>query len=87
MVRETYRTGIFRGRVIGAFPLPIWRTEDGLEERCIGSVADLKEAITKANEVLGLQQELPKDLHRPYIDDVVLVSSRRSENDTRNGFD
>ena len=56
-------------------PLPIWRTEDGLEERCIGSVADLKEAITKANEVLGLQQELPKDLHRPYIDDVVLVSS------------
>jgi len=56
-------------------PLPIWRTEDGSEELCIGSVAELQAGIDKANEVLDLDQQVPKDLHRPYIDDVVLVSS------------
>lgn len=56
-------------------PLPIWRTADGAEEVCIGSVAELSEAINKANAVLGLNQTVPQDLHRPYIDDVVLVSS------------
>lgn len=56
-------------------PLPIWRTEDGLEAVCIGSLAELEAGINKANEVLGLSQNMPKDLHRPYIDDVVLVSS------------
>ena len=55
-------------------PLPIWRTEDGEEETCIGSVAQLSEEITKANEQLGLNQETPDDLHRPFIDDVILVS-------------
>lgn len=55
-------------------PLPIWRTEDASEELCIGSIADLDAAIQKANAALGLDQSVPKDLHRPYIDDVVLVS-------------
>ena len=55
-------------------PLPIWRTEDGEEELCIGSVGALAEAIDKANADLGLSQTVPADLHRPYIDDVVLVS-------------
>ena len=55
-------------------PLPIWRTEDASEELCIGSVAELQKAIDHANEVLGMNQEVPKDLHRPYIDDVVLAT-------------
>lgn len=55
-------------------PLPIWRTEDGSEEICIGSLEELQTAIDKANAALGLNQSLPKDLHRPYIDEVVLVS-------------
>ena len=59
-------------------PLPIWRTKDGKEELCIGSVARLREEIDKAVRA-GLMQDNPYrkenyDLHRPYIDQVVLVS-------------
>ncbi|MEM6699599.1 MAG: class I tRNA ligase family protein, partial [Bacteroidota bacterium] len=54
-------------------PLPIWRSEDG-SEKCIGSVAELKTEIEKANAAFGLDQVVPADLHRPYIDEVVLVS-------------
>ena len=62
-------------------PLPIWRTEDGKEEKCIGSVAELRNEIDKAVEA-GFMKENPYasedytkfDLHRPYIDSVVLVS-------------
>jgi len=57
-------------------PLPIWRTEDGSEEKCIGSLAELEAEIQKANQALGLQQSMPKDIHRPYIDEVVLVSEQ-----------
>ena len=57
-------------------PLPIWRTEDGSEEKCIGSVAELAKEIDAANKALGLQQYVPGDLHRPYIDEVVLASSK-----------
>ena len=56
-------------------PLPIWRTEDGKEEKCIGSVKELQEAIEEANKVLGLTQKEPADLHRPYVDEVILVSN------------
>lgn len=55
-------------------PLPIWRTEDGASEVCIGSIAQLESEIKKANEALRLSQEVPQDLHKPYIDSVVLVS-------------
>jgi isoleucyl-tRNA synthetase len=55
-------------------PLPIWRSEDATEEVCIGSIEELSQAIDKANSVLGLNQSVPKDLHRPYIDEIVLVS-------------
>lgn len=55
-------------------PLPIWRTEDGEEEMCIGSVEELQTEITKANAALGLTQQVPADLHRPYMDEIVLVS-------------
>ncbi|MBR5029265.1 MAG: isoleucine--tRNA ligase [Bacteroidales bacterium] len=62
-------------------PLPIWRTEDGTEEICIGSVAQLREEIEKSIAA-GFMTENPYksdnyndfDLHRPYIDAVVLVS-------------
>ncbi|MEL6864864.1 MAG: isoleucine--tRNA ligase [Bacteroidota bacterium] len=57
-------------------PLPIWRNEDASEEICVGSMSQLQEEIDKANAALGLNQTLPEDLHRPYIDEVVLVSSK-----------
>jgi isoleucyl-tRNA synthetase len=57
-------------------PLPIWREENGPEEKCIGSIADLNKEIEKSIAA-GL---MPKgftidDLHRPYVDDVILTSS------------
>ncbi len=55
-------------------PLPIWRTEDGEEEKCIGSVEELQKEMEKANGALGLSQQVPADLHRPYMDEIVLVS-------------
>ena len=57
-------------------PLPIWRTEDGTEEICIGSTEELAAEIAKANTQLGLQQVTSlADLHRPYVDEVILVSA------------
>ncbi|MDP4820292.1 MAG: class I tRNA ligase family protein, partial [Saprospiraceae bacterium] len=56
-------------------PLPVWRTKDGAHEVCIGSVEELRTAINKANEQLKLSQAVPADLHRPYIDEIVLVAS------------
>ncbi|HRO08825.1 MAG TPA: isoleucine--tRNA ligase [Saprospiraceae bacterium] len=55
-------------------PLPIWRTEDAAEEICIESIEHLKQEVEKSNRLLGLTQLVPDDLHRPYIDEVVLVS-------------
>ena len=58
-------------------PLPIWRSEDGTEEKCIGSVEELKREIEKATQA-GYSSEFPMDetldLHKPYIDRVVLLS-------------
>ena len=72
-------------------PLPIWRTEDGTEEKCIGSIRELFEEIDKAIAA-GVMKEHPYpkhkvgdyskenydpsviDLHRPYVDNIVLVS-------------
>jgi isoleucyl-tRNA synthetase len=56
-------------------PLPIWRTDDGSQEICIGSIKELHAEIDKANAALSLEQNYPEDLHRPYIDKVTLVSS------------
>ena len=73
-------------------PLPIWRTEDGTEEICIGSYAELSEKIDEAVNA-GVMSSNPLkdkgfvsndfskdnydriDLHRPYVDDIVLVSA------------
>ncbi|MBN8863903.1 MAG: isoleucine--tRNA ligase [Sphingobacteriales bacterium] len=72
-------------------PLPIWKTvdadgqflseEEGGEMVCIGSIAELNEGIRKASEVLGgdvnkhYLHEGILDLHKPYVDDIVLVSA------------
>ena len=61
-------------------PLPVWRTDDGSEEKCIGSIEELNSEIRKANEVLGgdvnknYLHDGILDLHKPYVDEVVLVS-------------
>ncbi len=57
-------------------PLPIWRTEDKKEEKCIGSLAELKAEVDKAIAA-GIQQkpiESDFDPHRPFVDEVYLVS-------------
>jgi len=72
-------------------PLPIWRTDDGAEEICIGSVEELYNEIERA-VAAGVMQSNPYknfrpgdysaenystdkiDLHRPYVDEIVLVS-------------
>ncbi|MBQ9522498.1 MAG: isoleucine--tRNA ligase [Paludibacteraceae bacterium] len=72
-------------------PLPIWRTEDGTEEKCIGSIAELFDEIEKSVKA-GFMKANPWpnhqvgdyskenydpsviDLHRPYVDSIVLVS-------------
>jgi isoleucyl-tRNA synthetase len=57
-------------------PLPIWRTEDGSEEICIGSMDDLKNEIQKSIDASFMPQNFVlEDLHRPFVDDVILVSS------------
>ena len=55
-------------------PLPIWRDEENEDEICISSMEQLKEEIAKANKQLGLNQTMPEDLHRPFIDEITLVS-------------
>jgi isoleucyl-tRNA synthetase len=61
-------------------PLPVWRTEDGSEEKCIGSIEELNSEIRKASEVLGgdvnkhYLHDGILDLHKPYVDEVILVS-------------
>lgn len=71
-------------------PLPIWISEDGNEQKCIGSVEELVQEI-EASIKAGFMTENPYegfvagdnsranydkiDLHRPYVDDIILVSS------------
>lgn len=56
-------------------PLPIWRTKDGKEEKCIGSIDELKYEIEKATKA-GIQNPAAgiQDLHRPFVDNIILVS-------------
>jgi isoleucyl-tRNA synthetase len=55
-------------------PLPIWRSKDNQYEKCIGSLSELETEVKLANEKLNLSQRIPDDLHRPYIDEVILVA-------------
>jgi isoleucyl-tRNA synthetase len=57
-------------------PLPIWRSKDGKEETCIGSLEQLNAEMEKSI-AKGFMKKSPLeagDLHRPYVDEVVLVS-------------
>lgn len=62
-------------------PLPIWRTEDGKEELCIGSVEELRAEMDKSVSAGLMTAEYAErffadlDLHKPGVDEVVLVSS------------
>ena len=63
-------------------PLPIWKTEDEKEEKCIGSIEELNNEIRKAAEKLGgdinknYLHEGILDLHKPYVDEIILVSKK-----------
>ncbi|WP_339622973.1 isoleucine--tRNA ligase [uncultured Winogradskyella sp.] len=71
-------------------PLPIWRTEDGKEQICIGSVAELKSEIQKSIEAGIITEDIfaefevgnmseanydTIDLHKNVVDKIVLVSA------------
>ncbi len=71
-------------------PLPIWRTEDGKEEKIIGSIAELKEEMQKAVEAGLMKADVfaefevgnmseenyeKVDLHKNVVDKITLVSS------------
>ena len=61
-------------------PLPIWKTADGSEEKCIGSIEALNTEIRKATDKLGGDTNKNYfhngilDLHKPYVDEIILVS-------------
>ena len=72
-------------------PLPIWMTEDKSEEKCIGSLEELKNEIELSIKA-GFMKENPLkdfvvgdfskenynkfDIHRPYVDNIILVSPK-----------
>lgn len=71
-------------------PLPIWRTEDGKEEICIGSVEELKNEMAKAVKAGFLSKDIFEefeignnseenyakiDLHKNIVDEIILVST------------
>jgi isoleucyl-tRNA synthetase len=61
-------------------PLPIWRTKGGQEEKCIGSIDELKKEVEKAiaagiKSPDGQEQSTDlTDLHKPHVDEMVLIS-------------
>lgn len=68
-------------------PLPVWRTEDNSHEICIGSIAELKAEIKKSidkglmtapggQDAQAYIETLTKDLHKPYVDEITLVSPK-----------
>ena len=69
-------------------PIPIWRTADGNNEICIGSMEELKEEINKSIKAGNMSSNpLEKfeannfsdnysvfDLHRPFVDEIILTA-------------
>ena len=57
-------------------PLPIWVSEDKKEQKCIGSIAELKAEVQKSVDAGFMNEQISDDfdLHRPYVDDIILVS-------------
>lgn len=62
-------------------PLPIWVTSDRKEEKCIGSLQELKDEVDKAIRAGITQNPIPDDfdLHRPWVDEVILISESGKE--------
>jgi isoleucyl-tRNA synthetase len=71
-------------------PLPIWRTEDGKEEICIGSVEELKNEMLRAVDAGIMSKDIFSsfeignnseenyakiDLHKNIVDEIILVSA------------
>jgi isoleucyl-tRNA synthetase len=69
--------------------LPIWKTEDGEEEKCIGTIDELRSELQKSFDAGCMKYEagmkdtdnltsyilhLTSDLHKPFVDDIILVS-------------
>jgi len=61
-----------------ATPLPVWESEDGSERLVVGSIEELQKHL-KAGGTLPKNEQGALDLHRPYIDDVVLVGKSGKE--------
>ncbi|HTR29990.1 MAG TPA: isoleucine--tRNA ligase [Puia sp.] len=68
-------------------PLPVWRTADASEEICIGSIAELREAIHRSaaagfmqaspgEDVGAFAKRLTADLHKPFVDEIILASPK-----------
>jgi len=66
-------------------PLPIWRTDDGTEQKCIGSIDELKSELSKSLDAgcwiikdnkskEDAIAHLTSDLHKPFVDEIILVS-------------
>jgi isoleucyl-tRNA synthetase len=70
-------------------PLPVWRTEDNQEEKCIGSLSELKDEIERAVKASVMKSNPLADfnpddmseanyerfdMHKPYVDDIFLIS-------------
>ena len=87
---KTLLTGTSHVHDYWGTPLPIWVTEDRKEEKCIGSASELKAEIEKSvkagfmknnplekfTEGDNSQENYEKfDLHRPFVDDIILVSN------------
>jgi len=71
-------------------PLPVWRTEDREEQKCIGSIDELKEEIKASiragyvklpaedekGDIDTYVERLTSDLHKPFVDEIILVSDK-----------
>ena len=66
-------------------PLPVWRTADGAEEVCVGSIGELQAAIHRSvaagmmqpppgEDAGAFAKRLTADLHKPFVDEIVLSS-------------
>ena len=64
-------------------PLPIWRTEDGTEEICVGSIEELttlyvaakEKGFNKEGNLQIIDGKLDVDLHKPFVDQIELLSA------------